>query len=267
MLGAVFVLAKIFSEQARTVHSYIVTAVVGGCIVFGGLVLETVSEKEWYKNVSSFRFWKLWKSIGESCVMCGVLIETGVGALSYQDAPLLQNITSISATAEIYTVGTNFDLTKGMYFQTTQPTNPIYLINQQALFTAFGGREQLAESTTNLPVLYCLSGDYIPLGRGTSEWKLSFPSLPSDFSLADFSNNIVGDVSSFNAYELWIAALTTNDQVIGGSMTFTANGKKAPPVLIPSQTPRNAAINYTNFVDGMRQSMTVFFGTNHLNKN
>jgi hypothetical protein len=258
MSGTALVLAILYREGTRTIPGYIFAAATGGVILSFGLILETVFEKK------ANGLQRLLKSLGEILVMCGVFIETVLAVFSYRGALPFQKVTSITATAEICVSGTNWDWSKGMLFQTSQPTNPLVLANPQSCFMAIGGPPQLVQSTTELPVMYG-TGVYIPIDRSNGVFKLSY-SLPAD-SLDAFSDDTVADIAKLNVAESWISALTTNDRVTGTTLKFIANGMKMPPLTFPPQIPRGTPINYTNFMDGRHRSMTVFCGTNHLNQN
>jgi hypothetical protein len=73
-------------------------ACIGGAIVVIGLLLETLAEKKWFKNVKSFRRWHSAKCFGEWMVIGGILIEVAdAGWTAHEIKKAESNVANLDA--------------------------------------------------------------------------------------------------------------------------------------------------------------------------
>lgn len=64
---------------------FVAAACVGGIIVFVGILLEVLADKQWFKNVRDLRFWQSAKLWGERIVLFGILIEVFAAGFAAKD--------------------------------------------------------------------------------------------------------------------------------------------------------------------------------------
>jgi len=100
--------------SAASVFWPVFFACIGGAFVFVGLLLETLSDKQWFKTLDSFKRWKSLKHCGEWLVIAGIVVEmvdAGVTAWEIKQAdkinPLNQPIGLLAANVSLFENGTN----------------------------------------------------------------------------------------------------------------------------------------------------------------
>ena len=104
----------------------VLSAAIGGLIVFFGLVLEQLAEKSWYASVRASKFWKSTKVAGEWLVLIGVGIEVMVAAVTaaneWGSDPLKKPIASASASASIVFLMAEKGISPNVFFDASPDT-------------------------------------------------------------------------------------------------------------------------------------------------
>lgn len=211
-----------------SVFWFVLFATIGGVFVLVGILMEVLSEKNWFKSIKHFRRCETTKKFGEWILIFGIVIEVVVAGFSAVDEwqtiqtvsknnPLKQPVSQVSAILRIVVDAKDYDPRKQISLENTHMTT--------GAFTLWAKEARWFEHVDNFAThhvaFYGIAVRFEQNILPSGEWN-DINSTNADLMLATIAvTNAISGASTLFAY---VDFIPKNSTLIKGSARVFFNG-------------------------------------------